>query len=234
MQNRNSQGVVTLKLNQFADLTLNEFRSKYLQQPVSTDSRLESYENLQKDVPTVVDWRLNGTVTKVKRQGEWASGWAFSTVAAVESAIQIKHDTLVDLSAQQLIDCTNSPRYGNSGCKGGNITNSLGYAHEVPIWDEEDYPYLGKNDSWKDWDACISLKFVRKANLIKSGDRLALYTAISEQPVSLHVNAASKDWQFYKDGILDVKWNKNDLNHYVTAVGFNFTEETLVLIKITN
>ena len=242
-ENMKSKGY-ELGMNRFGDLTLEEFSSKYLSQTEESDNRSDTNEEIDESflvesptdkamrelrIPTVVDWRLNNTVTPVKTQKEWVSGWAFSTVAALEGAYAIAHDSLVDLSAQQLIDCTNGLRYKNSGWKGGNIANSFGYAHEVPICDEEDYPYKGVNSHWTDWESWISLKFVRKSNTVKSGDRLALYTAITQQPVSLQVDAASKDWQFYKDGILDVSWSKKSINHFTTAVGFNFTEETYLI-----
>ena len=234
-----------LGMNRFGDLTLEEFSSKYLSQSEEYASRSDTNDEIQDNflvesptdlamrelkIPTVVDWRLNNTVTPVKTQKECVSGWAFSSVATLEGAFAIAHDTLVDLSAQQLIDCTNGARYKNKGCKGGSVTNSFGYAHEVPIWDEADYPYLDSEDKCSDWSSCISLKFVRKTNTVKAGDRLSLYTAIAQQPVSLQVDASSKDWQFYKDGILDISCNKKNVNHYATAVGFNFTEETYLVI----
>lgn len=62
-----------------------------------------------------VDWRLEEAVNVVKNQGQCGSCWAFSATAAVESAHFLKHQELISLSEQELVDCDTS----SFGCNGG-------------------------------------------------------------------------------------------------------------------
>jgi C1A family cysteine protease len=102
----------------FADLTHEEFSSKYLMknlppyQPAVNATLLE-------DVPApqaVVDWRNQGVVTAVKDQGQCGSCWAHSADEAVESFFALKYGkaSLTVGSVQQVTSCT----YSYNGCNG--------------------------------------------------------------------------------------------------------------------
>ena len=43
--------------------------------------------------------------------------YAFSAIAALEAMIKIKQGLIINLSEQEIIEC--SKEYKNSGCKGG-------------------------------------------------------------------------------------------------------------------
>ncbi|KAF5943429.1 hypothetical protein HYC85_017506 [Camellia sinensis] len=94
-----------LCVNQFADLTDEEFRAShtgYKKQPtkVMSTSKPTSfrYANVT-DVPTTIDWREKGAVTPVKHQGQCGCCWAFSAVAAMEGINQLKNGNLISLEA---------------------------------------------------------------------------------------------------------------------------------------
>lgn len=64
--------------------------------------------------------------------------------AALESHTFRKTGKLVDLSPQQILDC--SKGYGNEGCGGGLMTDAYEYVKTQPgldTWDS--YPYEGKD-----------------------------------------------------------------------------------------
>ena len=68
-------------------------------------------------------------------QGQCGSCWAFTIVGSVEGQHAIKTGQLVSLSAQQLMDCSDS--YGNHGCEGGFIDNTYKYIKSIGGLDSE-------------------------------------------------------------------------------------------------
>ena len=98
-------------LNRFADVTPEEFASTYLTStPMvieSVDSSVvDSRRNLQVTV-TVVDWVAAGKVSPVKDMLPGCGvSWIFSVTAAIESGYLIKNGTAVNISEQQILDCT--------------------------------------------------------------------------------------------------------------------------------
>jgi len=65
--------------------------------------------------PASIDWRAKGAVTPVVDQGRCSGCYTFSAAAAVEGAYFLKTGKLIEMSKQQLLDCSSRP-YGNSGC----------------------------------------------------------------------------------------------------------------------
>jgi cathepsin L len=72
-----------------------------------------------------IDWTTKGGVSSIKNQGQCGACWAFAATATCESYALIKSKLTVDLSEQQLVDCTTS--YGNKGCNGGWPASALKY-----------------------------------------------------------------------------------------------------------
>jgi cathepsin L len=72
-------------------------------------------------LPPSVDWREKGVLTAVKDQGECGSCWTFATAESVEAYYALATGNLLDLSEQQVLDCTPNPNEcgGTGGCQGG-------------------------------------------------------------------------------------------------------------------
>ena len=208
-----------MAVNEFADLTSEEFVAKYVGGYVPQDSYAQySTANLTLDaLPTSVDWVSNGAVTPVKNQGNCGACWAFSTTGAVEGAWFIKNKNLVSLSEQQLVDCSTS--YGNQGCKGGLMNYGFKYVVANGLTTGAAYPYVASGPN-----ACKAKGLPVVANISSFKDVIpnsltGLMTALAQQPVSVAVEADQSVFQFYSSGVM-TKPCGTALDHGVLAVGY--------------
>ena len=102
-----------------------------------TEKALFEVDNL----PTSLDWRKKGIISEPPLfQGDCGSCWAITAAGALEGQHAIETGDLVDLSVQQLIDCTGDA--GNFGCDGGYIDYAYEYSQKQPVVESDNYPYV--------------------------------------------------------------------------------------------
>merc|ERR1712060_76327 len=152
-------------INQFADLTKEEFVSTYASGKIASRAPRQpvDYKNMQAkvaDLPESVDWRDQGVVTMVRNQGACGSCWAFASSSVLGSYAKINNMThdLVELSPQHLVSCVPNPLKcgGTGGCMGSIEPLAYTYASLFGIVKEDDYPYAsgsGGNDDVCEFDA---------------------------------------------------------------------------------
>ncbi|XP_062094381.1 ervatamin-B-like [Humulus lupulus] len=213
-----------LGINRFADLTYQEFRRYFTGFKVPSGENTNNdnsfkYQNLTLDnIPTSVDWRKKGAVTAVKNQGQCASCWAFSAVAAVEAITQIRTGKLVSLSEQQLLDCVSK----NDGCNTGFMEYAFEYIiQNNGITTETNYPYEGGQSSC---DTAAPAAKITGYERVPQNNEDALLKAVSQQPVSVGIEE-TKSLQFYdpSSGIYtgdDCGGGRSGLRHALTLVGY--------------
>ena len=219
----NSQNnTYTLGLNIFSDLTLEEFRSKFINTHTNFNKNTLCQEYTTKNIstPDFVDWRtVENVVSPVKNQGACGSCWAFSTVESLESLYSIKTNTSVLLSPQELVDCSSS--FGNNGCNGGLMTSSFEYVIENNgLCTNDDIPYVA-TDAVCDLSNC-KMKYANIHNCytINRGDQLAMKEVSSLQPISVAIEADTFLFQFYSDGIITGQDCGQNIDHAVVVVGY--------------
>lgn len=212
-----------LGLNEFADLTHEEFKATYLGLALPAPARQGrssfKYEDVSADdLPKSVDWRTKGAVTEVKNQGQCGSCWAFSTVAAVEGINAIVTGNLTALSEQELIDCSVD---GNNGCNGGLMDYAFSYiASSGGLHTEEAYPYLMEEGSCGDGKKSESEAVtISGYEDVPAHNEQALIKALAHQPVSVAIEASGRHFQFYSGGVFDGPCG-TQLDHGVAAVGY--------------
>jgi len=220
----------TFKLNKYADLTHDEYRS--LLSPVTDDAIKRATEDMIAydlppwvDIPKTKDWRDDKVVTPVKNQGACGSCYSFSTTGALEGACAIKTGTLKSFSEQQIMDC--SWDYGNNGCNGGMFDRAFYYINKQGGIDSEaSYPYQGKESHTCKYDAKNKAGEVSNFYYVKQEDEDALTAVLAlKGPVAIAINAGLRSFQFYSTGVYDDADCDATLNHGVLAVGYG-TDQT--------
>ena len=218
----NSQDqTLVLGLNQFSDMSLVEFTSKYLPhqlKPKDTEGR-EDFSGLT--APAAVDWRSKGAVTGVKNQGQCGSCWSFSATGSLEGAWFLAGHSLVSLSEQQLVDCSRA--YGNAGCNGGLEDDAFKYViANKGITSEANYPYTAKDGTCNKTKASQISATISKYVVVAANNPTAMQTAVAQQPISIGVQANQAAWQSYKSGTITGSCGTN-LDHSVLIVGYDTT-----------
>lgn len=237
--NFNSSKTYKLGLNNFTDISHNEFKEKYLTKN-NVNNRQHNLEGTNteffykfingKNRPESIDWRAAGIVTDVKDQGQCGSCWAFSAVGTMEGQHALASHNLVSLSEQNLVDCSSV----NDGCGGGWPDKAMIYVeNNGGIDTEASYPYndsviesceYNKNNSGAKFSNVVDLP---------SKNMSALYNAIGLiGPISVAIDA-EYDFQLYKSGIFEsYSCSPDNLDHAVLAVGYGgYNGTSFIIIK---
>jgi len=213
----------TMGVNEFSDLTNDEFKSlfiKGLKTPVGYFG-CKSFSSSDSDAPYSIDWRTKGAVTSVKNQGQCGSCWAFSATGAVEGAWAISKGQLIDLSEQELVDCATGNYYGSHGCSGGQMDGAFKFIIENGQCLLSSYPYTsGSTQTGGTCKKCSSIAHITSCSDVKSNDQISLKAAVAQQPVSVAISADTKLFQFYSSGVITSKSCYTSLDHGVLIVGY--------------
>jgi C1A family cysteine protease len=225
--NEASNGGASFALNQFADMSPQEFRRKY-NGYVPSVPRIElpllDLPNVA--APDTFSWIPEGKVTAVKNQEQCGSCWAFSATENIESVWMIaKNLTASDmkpLAPQQIVDCDRR----DGGCNGGDTKTAFEYVIQAKGQDTEaSYPYKAVNQACHfiaaDVEATISS--YKSATTSRNEDQMKTATA-TVSPLSICVDAAQ--WQFYKSGVMTPSQCGTSLDHCVQIVGYDTSAAT--------
>jgi len=208
-------------LNEFGDLHEDEFGAIFLNNTFEHKPAGEYHDFSEIDAPDAVDWVDEGAVTGVKNQGQCGSCWAFSTTGSLEGACYVKNKVLTSLSEEELVQCD---RTRDQGCQGGLMDYAFQWIKENGgIASEQAYPYTsggGVRGSCSSSKSSNPVASVASYTDVTPDSVTAMKAALSQQPVSVAVEADKSAWQFYKSGILTSEACGTKLDHGVLAVGY--------------
>lgn len=246
----------TLGMNNFGDLTTDEFQRMYasghMEEP--EDPAEEAIEEMHRhrrrllfddededldddedeeigtDLPTELDWEKKGLTTSVKTQGHCGACYIFSTLAAVETRCAIRNWPLRSLSVQAELDCLS-----DQSCVKGFQSHVYKFGIRKMGFEPEN-----KYDKYDgDLHKCHDKKkehvdALRNWGKIGSHSEDDAKRELQNGPVSTAICTTSVNWQFLKDGV--VKGGScPGLTHGVTLVGYGYDDSSqLPFWKIKN
>jgi len=227
VQEFNKRGLTfTVAINQYSDLTSAEFNRIYnglkLKTPVTVSEVPLELNNVA--LPASVDWRTKGVVTGIKNQGQCGSCWSFSATGSLEGAHALHTGSLVGLSEQNLMDCSQSQ--GNQGCDGGLMDDAFQYIISNNGLDTEaSYPYTAEDGPSCQYSAANCGSTLQAYTDVQGGSEAALQTAVATQgPVSVAIDASHPSFQMYSGGVYyEPACSATQLDHGVLAVGYSST-----------
>jgi C1A family cysteine protease len=238
-----------LAMNQFGDLTIDEFQTRHTSKMGLAFDHYSAAPPVLKEkraafdvaAPASVDWRKEGVVTPAKNQGALPpsflpilylcffpgacdSSYAFGTVSVIESAIALKTGQLLDLSEQQVVDCSINYEQGmNGGCNGGHEVVVMDYVSARGITTEASYPYT--SNTTQQHGRCrigtgtnargLKMRRIAPLNENKLAEGVAVYG-----PLVASVSAENRDFLLYRGGIYENKSCPKAVDHVVSVVGY--------------
>jgi len=230
------QSSYTRAINQFSDLTQEEFEATYLggykrlEMPERGVERSEAVRT--RDLPSSVDWRDRSAVTAIKDQGSCGSCWAFAATEQIESYTAIASGELIELSTQQMTSCTPNPLAcgGTGGCQGSTPPLGYNYVQLFGQIAESDYPYVSGSTSQSeecqyDLSSLSPVAAITGYNNLPSNNQEAVMEHIANVgPLAISVAASS--WSSYGGGIYSgCSYDSNiRMNHGVQLVGYGSEE----------
>jgi KDEL-tailed cysteine endopeptidase len=250
-----------LGINQFADLTDEEFKRDYLLSREKFKSQKKAFlseisfdfDKMATQIDMEMEYKNNYTETSFDfrdyfdsalSQRKCGSCWAFTAAATVEGNYNKKYKKnfyeLLQLSPQQILDCDSK----GDGCEGGYPNSSYKYLSEHSLATLDEYPYqavkgICKQDKFKglakvkNYQYCTSDKDEGE-ELIPCNKNLYL-SIFSKGPSALGMDSTSLKFRLYTSGIIKVdKHDCNYPNHAVTGVGyFNNSDGEGIIVRNT-
>lgn len=244
-EHNNSDGLFKMGLNEFTAMTDDEFRSSYLENPqpildpASVETQAPPHEvfpktegrRLQTGTGSLTDiiaglapkinWATKGKVTPVKHQRTCQACYVFSAIGALESAIALRFNVTLQLSEQEIVDC--SYTFRNNGCIGGQPSFAYDYALLNGLNLQQNYPYEATEGSCK--APTFKLAFKQPFRYFKPElNIISVLQYLQFGPVAVN-HYVPDSFKYYFSGIFQTAdcAFQTIINHSATLIGYDLT-----------
>ena len=223
--NANPGRTYDMGMNQFSTMTEDE-KSQYL--GLANETLFEEQKAVLQApllsgvaIAESVDHTKGGLVNSVKNQGSCGSCWAFAATASFEgvnAAVTWKRKTFAD---QELLDCTYESDSQKDGCHGGWMYKAWDYIKNSKHFSlNRDVGYFAKDRVCEYTGKPSNINNVRVTGYtrLRGDDNLMKSIWVSVPAIAIIVES---DFHSYRSGIFNGCPHYTDINHAVTAVGYD-------------
>ena len=208
-------------INQFTDLTKEEFIQKFLTNSEIMNKHIKSSSNIKNlykfsgtiEARTKIDH--SGLFNPARDQGNCGSCWAFTTAGVSEANWWAANQSSpkISLAPQNLIDCDT----GNNGCNGGWYNSALEYVRDKGLVQDKDYPYIYNQGACNIPTGASTFKIL-DYTYCDDCQMDQWYSLLQQGPLAIAVDASQ--FSSYTSGIYDLL-PCGQVNHAIIAVGWD-------------
>jgi len=229
-----SKGKTSYGINEFIDLSPEEFRHSYLMPKGFFESRKAPNKQFPYKLKNVTlpgpnelfDWRFpnpktgyNGNcISPVYNQGQCGSCWAFSATEQTESMSCLLGYTggrYIQNSMQQVVDCDTT----SYGCSGGWTYSAYEYIESAGGQDSyASYPYTAENGQCAFKPSNVQSKIQSWGWVGQGAEQTMQNYVLSTGPLSICVDAET--WQYYTGGVVSCASCGTSVDHCVQITGY--------------
>ncbi|KAJ8983092.1 hypothetical protein NQ317_007134 [Molorchus minor] len=214
-----------IKENELMDLSTQAYLQKMVKLTMSRHRKVDPEQvggifEMLYQIPEEINWIEKGFKTPTYNQKDCGSCYAFCIAGTIQGQIFKQTEKLVPLSVQQIVDC--SIPFGNYGCGGGSLRNTLRYLENVGgFMAYSDYPYVSRQQKCH-FDKHRAIVNITSWSVLPARDERALKIAVANiGPIAASINASPHTFQLYHSGIYDdPTCTSNHVNHAMLIVGY--------------
>lgn len=152
--------------------------------------------------------------------------YAIDSAESISGMICTRSGQLVQLSAQQILDCSKST--GNMGCDGGAPWNVFSYVKQYGLEISKDYPLVEKDQDCR-YDSKLITARINDFRSVLFGDEDTLTSVLATYgPVATYIDASNPSFQFYSSGVYyEPACNPKLVDHMLFLVGYGTQGDNL-------
>jgi Papain family cysteine protease/Cathepsin propeptide inhibitor domain (I29) len=202
-----------LALNEFADLSSEEFRLICCSYTTEDEGNINITRSDLSSDSSHTSFNWSKSVEFLDSKIELHDSWAASIVSSIESIYSIYQSKKISLSVDQLPYCMNE----NSVPKSGNFTGAYNYVM--------DYGLMLSDGSRNKLDSCNydpeqDFFTIRGYKFLPYNDNHQLVLGVSRQPIVAAIQADQLILQFYSEGIIEAAHCGELVNQAILITGF--------------
>ncbi|CAD5213483.1 unnamed protein product [Bursaphelenchus okinawaensis] len=241
--NQEHKGNAQFELNQFADLTPEEFLERHAGSRMpekaseartyinfGTETRARSttaggndFDSTNRTrskrsyLPYSYDMRDENLITGVRDQGQCGCCFIFASLEGIQGAYAKKYRTRVRLSVEQILSCYQDA-VPHSQCNGGNTEDVLQFVAKYGVARDSDYPFTS-SDGYAGTCQNENRENYSTGFSHVRGEEEDMKEALYNYG-TLVVGMDAEDLQYYSRGIFSPSGRSNQINHSVNIVGW--------------